>query len=282
MTMATVGFALPVTAAPPPPPPAFTCTGSAAAIQSVPGGVFSSFTMPAGTACQVTGLVQVLAPLTLGTGSLLLVKVGGLTVEGGVDVQSQAVFGADVGKTEKAPVTIVGSVTVNNDGVFFLGTEIPYGPVFATVQGRVKGYNPSAVVIQNTAIGGSVNISGGGAVNKIIQSAFGPDGNYTDFEDDHVGGSISEVGYGGVWGGVIRSVIRGSLSFAYNSQQKIDEYDIGSDVIYRSAFCQGNDPAPNLGSSSGSPSLVKGRTFGDQAKTCTGVPTGGTGPLPPH
>ena len=70
----------------------------------------------------------------------------------------------------------------------------------------------------------------------------------------------------------------GSLTFAFNSETTIDEYDIGSDIIAGSAYCSGNNPAPNMGPSSGAPSIVDGVTFGDQAATCTGIPTGGSGP----
>ncbi len=280
LTLASAGSA--GAAGPPPPPPSFTCTGTAAAPQTVPPGPYSKFHMPAGSFCEITGLVQVVAPVSLGTGSALLVTKGGLTVEGSLTVGPQAAFGADFMKKEDAPVTILGSVIVKNDGVFYLGTEIPYGPVFATIQGSVNGRNASAIVIQNTYIAGAATVSGGGAVNKIVKALAGPDTNYTDFEDDHVNGSITEVGYGGVWAGVIRTIVKNQLRFAYNSEKSIDEYDIGSDVIYGSAFCQGNNPVPNTGSSSGSPSLVLGPTFGDQAKTCTGVKSGGTGPIPPH
>jgi len=229
--------------------------------------------------CEIVGAVAVLSPLTLGNGSGLLVAKGGLTVEGGVTVGAKAAF---AGLSEKAKVTILGAVTVNSDGAFYLGTEVPYGPVFATIQGPVSGRDASAIVIQNTFIARSVTVSGGGAANKLVDALAGPGSNYTDFEDDQVRGPLSEVGYGGIWAGVIRTVISGPLQFAYNHEQKIDEYDIGSDVIYGSAYCAGNDPKPNVGHSSGSPSLVSGPTFGDQKATCTGTKNGETGPLPPH
>jgi hypothetical protein len=146
----------------------------------------------------------------------------------------------------------------------------------------VNGRGASAIVIQNTYISGSVTVSGGGGINKLVNTLGGPGANYTDFEDDHVIGGISEVGYTGIWAGVLRTIIDGPLQFAYNSEHAIDEYDIGSDVIHGSAFCAGNDPSPNVGKSSGSPSIVYGRTFGDQKAKCTGTKKGGSGPPPPH
>jgi hypothetical protein len=237
--------------------------------------------MPASSVCQITGVVGVLAPLKLDNGSGLLVMTGSLTVQGGLTVGKQAAFGA-FNKKEKAPVTILGPVTVRSHGAFYLGNEVPYGRVFATIGGSVNGINASAIVIQNTYIGDAVKVSGGGGDNKLVDALGGPGNNYTDFEDDQVVGPVSEVGYGGIWAGIIRSIIDGSLQFAYNSQKKIDEYDIGSNVIYGSAFCAGNDPAPNVGPSYGAPSIVRGKTFGNQKATCTGLPGGGTGPPPPH
>jgi hypothetical protein len=183
-------------------------------------------------------------------------------------------------KNEKHPINIVGQVTVMSGALFYLGTEKPGKPPFASIEGSVVAQDPSAVVIQNTTIGGPVSVLGGGAVNAVVEtlSHDAPETNYTDFEDDVINGGITEVGYGGVWAGVIRSIMSGSLTFAFNSETTIDEYDIGSDIISGSAYCTGNNPAPNMGPSSGSPSIVDGNTFGDQAATCTGTPAGETGP----
>ena len=234
--------------------------------------------MPAGSFCEAPGpgSIAVLAPVVLSKEAGLVVNGGSLKIVGSVTIGPDAAFAADLRK-ETSPVSILGSVTVKDAGAFYLGTETPYGPIFANIQGGVRGQNASAIVIQNTSIGPNVSVSGGGALNPIA-SKMGTQTNYTDFEDDQIKGAVTEVGYGGIWGGVIRSIIRGNLSFAYNSQKRIDEYDIGSDIIYGSAFCAGNNPPPNMGHSKGSPSIVHGPTFGDQAKTCTGVPGGGTGP----
>ncbi len=265
------------------PPPTFTCTGTLASPHPIPGGTYSALNMPAGSVCEIKGPGKVAdhAGLNMGADSGLITLGGGLSVQGPTTLGTGAAFGADFMNTENAPVNLFGPVTVGNDAAFILGTEIPYGPLFATIQGPVLGQDASAVVIQNTYIAGAASVYGGGALNHIVETlSHGGPGNYIDFEDDHVSGNVSDVGYGGVWGGVIRSIIHGNLAFAFNSQKKIDEYDIGSDIIYGDAYCDGNNPPPNMGSSSGSPSLVTGTTFGSQAKTCTGVPGGGTGHLP--
>jgi hypothetical protein len=274
-----------VTAGATAPPPVYTCTGTLSAPGSLPAGTYQSLIMPAGSICEIPtpGPVTVLSPVVLHKGSGLVTGVadGGspLKIVGGLLLKPDAAFVAGL-KNESSAVNILGRVTVESGALFYLGTERPYKAPFASIRGQVNAQDPSAVVIQNTTIGGAVSVSGGGAVNAIVEalSHNAPQTNYTDFEDDQIKGSVSEVGYGGVWGGVIRTIMGGSLVFAYNSETTIDEYDIGSDIIKGSAYCEGNDPAPNMGSSSGSPSIVHGPTFGSQAATCTGVPTGGTGP----
>ena len=271
---------------PPPPPPAtFTCTGTLSAPEAVPSGTYSSLVMPAGSICSIPGPkpVTVLSGLTLQDGSGLFTGVtsnaADLKIVGDVLLQPDALFVAGL-KNEKHPVTIIGEVTVMSGALFYLGTEKPGKAPFASIQGAVTAQDPSAVVIQNTTIGGPVSVLGGGATNAIVEalSHDSPETNYTDFEDDVINGGITEVDYGGVWAGVIRTIMAGSLAFANNSETAIDEYDIGSDIIAGSAYCADNSPAPNMGTSAGAPSIVDGTTFGDQAATCTGIPTGESGP----
>jgi hypothetical protein len=257
------------------PLPSYTCTGTAKAPGVIPPGVYSQLNMPRASACAITGpgSVTVHSDLMLREGAAMEVTGGSLLVDGNMIVGYNAVFYSAI--TEKAPVDILGSLTVRGGGAFYLGKEKPYKPVFATIQGSVTAEQASAVVIQNTLIAGSVTVAGGGGPGNMLLP---PGSNYTDFEDDQILGSVSEVSYGGIWAGVIRSNIRGSLIFADNNEAHIDEYDIGSNDIHSFAFCDDNVPAPNEGHSKGSPSIVQGPTFGDQAATCTGVKGGSTGP----
>jgi hypothetical protein len=282
--VASLLIAAPAAAAP---PPAYTCTGTLASTGVILAGTYASLAMPAGSACEIDGpgSVTVKSPVSLGSGAALFVNGGALQVRGGMTVGSNALFAADVfGHSENAPVEIDGPVTVLSAGAFGLGQETPYGPPFATIRGSVSGLDAAAVIIQNVRITGSVTISGGGADNAVIVALLGPGNSYNDFEDDQIKGSLSETGYGGVWAGVIRSQIGGSFTFAGNVEANpVDEYDIGSDLIFGSAYCADNNPVPNTGVSSGAPSMVVGPTSGNQAATCTGVPQlpgAGTGPTP--
>jgi hypothetical protein len=226
----------------------------------------------------------VLSSVSLGRSSALVTGIAkGLSAD--IKIVGRLTLGPDSAfaaaqKNEKNPVNILGRVTVKTGAAFYLGDETPGAPPFASIEGPVNAQDPSAVVIQNTIISGNASVSGGGAENKIVEAFThnAPENNYTDFEDDQIKGGVTEVGYGGVWAGVIRTITKGNLVFAFNHETKIDEYDIGSNIIRGSAYCDGNDPAPNMGESPGAPSIVHGPTFGNQAKTCTGVPGGGTGP----
>ncbi len=52
------------------------------------------------------------------------------------------------------PVEIRGPVVIQNDGAFSLGTEMPNGPQFASIEGPVTGANASSVQIHNTLVSG--------------------------------------------------------------------------------------------------------------------------------
>src|SRR5207302_10639126 len=69
--------------------PGFTCTGTLATPESVPGGTYSSLAMPAASLCAVVGDVTVTRPLTVGTGAGLAVFAGSLTVHGPVRISTQ-------------------------------------------------------------------------------------------------------------------------------------------------------------------------------------------------
>lgn len=278
------------------PPGGFTCGGTMEAPEPVPGGVYGSVSMPAGSICYLTSPVTITSPLKLGEGSgLALLLKASLTVQGPVTIGSGAAFG-DLGNP--ARIDIDGPVTVGGDGALLIGTEslgLPSpGPIVSAIAGPVSAYDASAVQIYNTLVGGPVRISGGGGQNAIInrfaglgKTFSGLGNNYTALEADGILGPVSETGYDGIWAGVIRDVIGGPLTFSDNAEPPqppegslyIDSYDIGSNRIFGPATCDGNEPAPNMGGeNSGSPSIVYGPVRGDQAATCTGTSMGTTGP----
>lgn len=262
-------------------PSGYTCTGTFTAPGFITSGTYSSLSMPSGSFCEVVGTVTVSKPVTVGAGAALLMGAGSLGLSGPFTVGPGAVF-ADF--SNALPVTIGGPVHVGTDGEFVLGVETPGGPTFASIGGPVGATGASSVQIHNTVIGGPVSLKGGGADNPIIQAFTGttPFNNFNDLEDNQIAGGVTETGYDGIWAGILRDVIDGPLTFTNNTEvaayapTPVDEYDIGADLIQGPATCANNDPAPNMGHSAGSPSIVEGPVKGNQAATCTGVSTGVT------
>jgi hypothetical protein len=245
----------------------YTCHGTLKNPGSIPGGTYSSLTMPKGSVCGVNGDVTVTHPVTVSKHAGLAVFSGSLTIQGEVKVEEQGVLASFDNST---PVDIWKSVSVGHNAAFIIGTESPGDPQVNSIGGPVTGKDESTVQIHNADVGGPVTLTGGGGHNTIVDAFSGGfPGNFNDLEDNVIQGAVAQKDYKGVWTGVIRDVIHGSFTFNHNREKVIDEYDIGSDTIYGSATCDDNRPAPNLGSSPGGPSTVFGPTLGDQAATCT-------------
>jgi hypothetical protein len=255
-----------------------TCTGTLSAPGAIAPGTYGHLSLPAGSVCIVPGTVTVYSPVDEGSGAILVViPTGGVRIFGGLRVGPNAAFAAP---QNSSPVNIAGAVTVGHGGGLFIGTETPYGPLVNTISGPVQGAEPTAIQIHNARILGSVTSTGGGADNPILDEfSHAPFPlNFNDLEDNQIYGPVTETGYQGIWGGVLRNKIFGAMTFSNNAQATPDEWDIGSNRIFGSTTCQNNTPAPNLGHSAGAPSIVFGPTLGNQAATCTGVPGGISGP----
>ncbi len=151
------------------PTQSFTCAGTAAKPGMIPAGTYRSLTMPPATVCLMggSGAVDVLSPVSLGTGSGLVLAGGSFTVGGSLMVGPRAAFAA---LSNSTPVDIRGPVLVQNDGAFALGTETPNGPRFASIRGPVTGVNVSTVQIHNTSVFGPVTLVGGGTDNALVDA----------------------------------------------------------------------------------------------------------------
>jgi hypothetical protein len=246
----------------------------------IPAETYRSLVTPPGSFCEILGgSVVVYSALALGDGAGLVVLSGRLTINGGLRVGANALFGAGVGDNPNStPLTVNGPVHVGSGAALIVGEESPHQPIFGHLNGPVNATNASSVQIHNTDVSGPVGINGGGGDNALLEAfqGFGP---FNDLEDNTIGGPVSEVSYAGEWAGVLRNVIGGPLTFSNNSEApNIDEYDIGSNAINGPGTCNDNLPAPNLGRSPGYLSIVNGPVHGDQSTTCTGILTGVSGP----
>src|ERR1700730_7268894 len=153
-------------------PPGFTCQGTVTAPVAIPGGTYTSLSMPAGSVCGVFAPVTVLSPVTLGAGSAVGVFSGSFTALGSLTVGTGAAFGDVPPFIGAAPIVINGPVKVQDNGYFSVGVEAPGQPIISVIRGPVTANNASSVQIHNSLVAGPVNLQGGGGLNAIAEVFF--------------------------------------------------------------------------------------------------------------
>ena len=159
------------------------------------------------------------------------------------------------------PVTIRGGLFVQQGGTLVLGSED--NPVHtATISGGVHATNAMSVQIHFSTVNGGIDIHGG-------SGPFGGpfDVTWNTIEDSTVNGGYNEVGYDGFWNGFIRNNVHGSVNINENVVMDPDGNEIVTNTIHGNLNCAGNDPAPQVGDSGGSPNHVTGRETGQ----CVGL-----------
>jgi hypothetical protein len=159
------------------------------------------------------------------------------------------------------PVTIRGGLFVQQGGTLVLGSED--NPVHtATISGGVHATNAMNVQIHFSTVSGGIDIHGG-------SGPFGGpfDVTWNTIEDSVVNGGYNEVGYDGFWNGFIRNNVHASVNINGNVVMDPDGNEIVTNTIHGNLNCAGNDPAPQVGDSGGSPNHVTGRETGQ----CVGL-----------
>lgn len=251
-------------------------SGISCAAGVIPAGTYAYLNVPPGSACLTEGVVVVNRGVTLGRGAGIGVdQYSSLTVNGPLTVGPDAAL-APFTPENPGSITVNGPLAVQAGGWF--ATDGP------TIAGPVWAINASALQIFYTNIAGSVVIDGGGGENTVLNSEgqcygnscpgppYAYNLNWLGWND--IAGPVSVTNYGGNWTGIIGNVM-GPMIFANNST--FAGSAIGFNTINGVAFCSNNAPAPNTSSDVSGPSLVRGPTWGNQRKTCTGV-AGGTWP----
>jgi hypothetical protein len=172
---------------------------------------------------------------------------------GRVVVPEDAVCIIDAG-----PITIRGGLYVESGATFVLGSE--ENPVHTgTISGGVHGTGAGSVQIHFSTINGGVEIHGGAGPNGSPFEFFpGFSPTWTTIEDSVVNGSVTFSGYDGFWSGFIRNTVNGSVNFNDNVVADPDGNEIVTNTIHGNLNCSGNDPAPQIGDSEGSPNVVTG------------------------
>jgi hypothetical protein len=158
-------------------------------------------------------------------------------------------------------VMIGGGLTVGAGSTFVLGSEELPGPL-SSIFGGVFAVDAMNVQIHFTTIIGGVIIRGG-------SGPFGGpfDVTWNTIEDSKIIGPTTIDGYNGFWQGFIRNHTVGSVNFNNNVLVDPDGNEVVTNSIHGNLNCSGNDPAPQVGDSEGSPNLVYGFRVGQ----CVGL-----------
>jgi len=201
---------------------------AAAAFFAVPAGA-----SPNGT----TSCTDVLAP---GTYQRVVVPAGAVCLSDG-------------------PITIRSGLFIQEGATFVLGSEEQPGNN-GTIGGGVHATNAANVQLHFVTVNGGVTLIGG-------SGPFGPpfDVTWNTIEDSHINGGVNEIGFNGFWNGFIRNTVHGSVNLNDNVLVDPDGNEFVTNTIYGSLNCSGNDPAPQVGDSEGSPNVVTGRETGQCA-----------------
>ncbi len=160
---------------------------------------------------------------------------------------------------EEGPITIRGGLSIGAGATFVLGSEENAAHT-GTISGGVRATDAASVQIHFTTVNGGIDIHGGsGPFGGPFEVTF------TTIEDSVVNGSVSFEGYDGFWSGFIRNTVNGSVDFNDNTVADPDGNEVVTNTIHGSLNCSGNDPAPQVGDSEGSPNRVSGRKTGQCA-----------------
>jgi len=246
-----------------------TCTGTAA----TPGHLAGTY--PTGVVvkgyCQVDGGAAVVD--------------GTLTVAPGATLDASFVHN-DVAGTGSSSLSVTGNVKVGRGATLVVGCEPGYfscsDDPSATlsgsdhVSGNLVAKSALGVVVHNVSIGGNVaESSGGGGVNcnEPPSGPFAGTGDFSDYEDDTIGGNLHVTGLKSCWMGMLRNHVSGNLTDSQNQFNDPDANEALHNTVGKNITCTGNSPAVQYGDSGETPNVVTGKAFGECAFTlASGTP----------
>ena len=159
----------------------------------------------------------------------------------------------------RGPVTVRDGLWIGSGATFLLGSERS-GWTTGTIDDGVHATDPASVQVHFATINGGVRVEGG-------SGAFGGpfDITWNAIEDNVIHGGVSVSGYDGFWFGLIRNRVSGTVTMRDNVLQDPDGNEYVTNTIHGALACTGNDPAPQVGDSQGSPNVVTGRKTGQCA-----------------
>ena len=251
----------------------YTCTGG-----NIAPGTYKSI-LVTGICYMPAGTILVRHDLTVAPGALL----------------DAVTPGDPPGKHPVVPATVRvrGNVLVGKGAVLVLGCSPniacsnPPGISFDRVGGNITALGALAVVIHSATIGGDVTVLGGGGgaaggansggcfnTKKFpIPAPWSEDAalanpktgspQYTDAEDNVIGGNLAVTGVQTCWLGSLRNQVRGSITNVGNATSDPDGMEIVNNRVGGNITCLNNDPAVQYGDSMAAPNLVAGSASGE-------------------
>jgi hypothetical protein len=255
----TVATAMTPTAASAAPNSAYNCTGG-----NISPGTYSSMII-SGICYMPAGNLFIRGNLSVKPGDLL-----------------DAVTPGDPASSPVVPATVVigGNVRVGNGAVLVLGCSpnisCPNGVTYDHIRGNLTAIGALGVVVHSATIGGNVSVIGGGGgaaggpgsggcfsvpVPKpwsedtgLVKSGATPQ--YTDFEDNSIGGNLSVISVQTCWLGSLRNLVGGNATFRADETSDPDGMEVDNNLVARNMACSGNDPKVQFGDSNAAPNLV--------------------------
>ncbi len=210
------------------------------------------------------------------TGTCTIPDGAQVTIKGPVTVQPKATLNAITTST----VHIIGNVNVLRGALLELGCsvqltqpgqggtppECPNGVSDTTVHGNITGFGALTMRLYGlNNVRGNITVLGGG------QTVTGPNASSCEehpgalnlpIKDSTVDGNITVVGWHGCWMGVFRIAQHGSTVLLNNKTADSDSMEIATNTIRGNLICYGNNTAPQVGDSHGTPNVVSGKVLG--------------------
>jgi hypothetical protein len=158
------------------------------------------------------------------------------------------------------PITITDGLEVSPGATLQFGSDEDPAHT-ATISNGVVATNPANLQIHHSTISGGIRSVGG-------TGPFGPpfDVTWIAIEDNLIRGGVVIDGYDGFWMGFIGNTVKGTVRLSNNNlAEKDDANEYVTNNIRGNLKCWGNDPAPQVGDSEGSPNVVSGRKTGQCA-----------------
>jgi hypothetical protein len=192
------------------------------------------------------------------------VSQGSATVKGSLTVSSGGALLAIFGRNDKtgkgvSNLTVNGNITVGAGATAAIGCEAAHFPCVddnqkhprlnnqVKIGGNLVSNGSLGTIVHVTKIGGSVSQKGGGGGQTCSKMpgifAVFKSPQYSDYEDNSIGGSLMISNLSSCWLGALRNKIGKSFTLKGNKMADPDAIEIGTNTIAGNLACTGNKNA---------------------------------------